>query len=649
MPHRLPVDVSTIPQKFRAPSNAATAGIAVEAERVNVVVVGHVDHGKSTFVGRLLHDTGSLPDGKIEQVKKAAEAEGMSFEYAFLLDALLEEQEQNITIDTTRIYFHTKKRKYAIIDAPGHREFLKNMITGASSAAAAFLLIDASEGVQDQTRRHAFLLSLLGIRQIVVLVNKMDLAGYSQERYAKIVAEYTAFLSGLGIKPAHFIPISARNGVNIVSKASETPWYTGPAVAEALDNFEAAETSDAQPLRLPLQDIYRYDERRLYAGRIDAGKLKVGDKLVFNPGNKAATIKSLETWNAPDKTEASIGESVTLTFNEQIFVERGNIGAPADKAPLVGQSIRARVFWLGKNPLRQQTTYKLRLTTQESACVVSSISRVIDSSTLDTVTSPEGHALQVNRFEVADLTLRTHKPVAFDAHDDCTVTGRFVIMEDSHIVGGGIILVSDEERRALANNVQAHHGDINHTTRAARNGHPGTVVWLTGLSGSGKSTIAAALERRLFQSGKQVYWLDGDNLRLGLNAGLGFSDADRAENIRRTAEVSRLFADAGIITIVSLISPTRDARDAARKRIGAGKFVEVYVNAPVDVCRTRDPKGLYAKADAGAIPQFTGVSAPYEAPLSPEVELLTDKLSVDACVEKIVEALHGASDFVAEI
>ena len=285
--------------------------------------------------------------------------------------------------------------------------------------------------------------------------------------------------------------------------------------------------------------------------------MKLGDQLVFSPGNKLATIASFETWNAPGKTEAAIGESVTLMFNERLFVERGNILSLASQAPLVGQSIRARMFWLGKNPLRQQTTYKLRLATQETTCVVSGISRVIDSSTLDAVNSPEGHALQVNRFEVADLTIRTHKPIAFDAHDDCTATGRFVIMEDSHIVGGGIILVSDEERRALTNNVQTHHGEINHAARAARNGHPGAVVWLTGLSASGKSTIAAALERRLFQSGKQAYWLDGDNLRVGLNAGLGFSDADRAENIRRTAEVAKLFADAGMITIVSLISPTR--------------------------------------------------------------------------------------------
>lgn len=644
MPHRLPVDLSTVPAKFRAPSNAAAAGRPTEHERVNVVVVGHVDHGKSTFVGRLLHDTHSLPDGKIAQVKKACEAEGMEFEFAFLLDALLEEQEQNITIDTTRIYFHTEKRKYAIIDAPGHREFLKNMITGAASAAAAFLLIDAREGVMDQTRRHAFLLSLLGIKQLVVLVNKMDLVDFDEAVYAKIVREYTVFLGSLGLKPAHFVPITARHGDNIVSRSERSPWYAGPTVAAALDAFRDTEELEAKPLRLPLQDIYRFDDRRLYAGRIDAGTLKVGDKLVFNPGNKSATIKSLETWNAPEKTHATSGEAVTLTLNEQIFVERGTIASPESAPPLVGQSFRARVFWLGKDPLRQQRTYKIRLTTQETSGSIAQISRVIDSSTLDAVTSPEGHALQVNRFEVADLVVRTHKPIAFDAHDDCTVTGRFVIMEDSHIVGGGVILVNDEERRAYANNLHSAHGEIDAAARATRNGHAGTVIWMTGLSGSGKSTIAAALERRLFHAGKQVYWLDGDNLRQGLNAGLSFSDADRVENVRRTGEVAKLFADAGMVTIVTLISPSRDARDAVRARIGASKFIEVYVNAPIGVCRTRDPKGLYAKADAGAIPVFTGISSPYEAPLRPEVELRTEALSVDACVEKILDALQPAGD-----
>lgn len=644
MPHRNPVDVSTIPAKFRAPSDSSAGGRELEAERVNVVVVGHVDHGKSTFVGRLLHDTNSLPEGKIEQAKKNAEAEGMPFEYAFLLDALLEEQEQNITIDTTRIYFHTKKRKYAIIDAPGHREFLKNMITGASSAAAAFLLIDASEGVQDQTRRHAFLLSLLGIRQIVVLINKMDLASYSEDRYKTIVAEYTTFLRGLGIKPAHFIPIAARHGVNIVENSPETPWYQGPTVVTALDGFEAAETSDAQPLRLPLQDIYRYDDRRLYAGRIDAGKVKLGDRLVFNPGNKLATIASFETWNAPGKDAAAIGESVTLMFNERLFVERGNILSLESQPPLVGQNFRARVFWLGKNPLKQQTTYKLRLTTQEVACVIPTISRVIDSSTLDAVVSPGGQTLQVNRFEVADLVVRTQKPIAFDSHDDCTATGRFVIMEDSHIVGGGIILVDDKEKAALANNVHAHHGDIDAKARAVRNGHAGTVLWFTGLSGSGKSTIAAALERRLFQAGKQVYWLDGDNLRTGLNAGLGFTEADRAENIRRTAEVAKILSDAGQIVIVSTISPLRSLREKAREIVGEKNFLEIYVNAPVDVCRERDPKGLYAKADAGQIPNFTGVSAPYEAPEKPAVAIRADEQPVEVSVEQIVEVLHFSDE-----
>jgi bifunctional enzyme CysN/CysC len=614
---------------------------AREKDRFYIVVVGHVDHGKSTFVGRLLHDTDSLPHGKIEQVKKACAAENMDFEYAFLLDALLEEQEQNITIDTTRILFNTGKRDYAIIDAPGHREFLKNMVTGAASASAAFLLIDSREGVQDQSRRHALLLSLLGVKQLIVLVNKMDLSDYSEERFNGIVTEYTAFLSTLGLQPNHFIPITARHGENIANRGDNMPWWQGPTVIEALDSFTNTAALDDKPLRLPLQDVYRWDARRIFAGRIESGRIKPGDKIVFSPGNKAATVKTIENWNGPLLESAGTGESVGITLAEQIFVERGAVASPAENIPYITQTISARIFWLGREPLRQQRTYKIRLTTQETSCIITRIERVIDSATLESISSAEGHTLQINRHEVADITIRTHKPIVFDSHDNISPLGRFVITDNQQIAGGGILLVNDADGQKNDSHLHPTTGKVDRRARESRNGHPGAVIWLTGLSGSGKSTIAAELERQLFDLGRQVYWIDGDNLRLGLNSDLGFSEEDRQENIRRAGEIARHFADAGTILIISLISPSLASRNSVRDRVDRGRFIEVFVNAPLDVCALRDPKGLYAKAKTGEIQNFTGISAPYEIPTTPELELRTDQLSVGDCVAKILDRVNA--------
>jgi bifunctional enzyme CysN/CysC len=630
-------------QASRQPDARPNTPLApAEKDRFPIVVVGHVDHGKSTFVGRLLADTHSLPDGKLEQVQKACAAENMDFEYAFLLDALLEEQEQNITIDTTRIHFSTPRRDYAIIDAPGHREFLKNMVTGAASASAALLLIDSREGVQDQSRRHAFLLSLLGVRQLIVLINKMDLCGYDETRYAALAAEYTAFLSTLQLAPAHIIPISARHGENVAtSAAANMPWWRGPTLVEALDSFAAPPSLDNKPLRLPIQDIYRWDDRRILAGRIETGRLKPGDTLAFFPGNKTATIKTLETWprELPPALSAGAGESVGITLAEQIFVERGSLAATPANTPLVSQTLRTRIFWLGKAPLRRQRTYELRLATQTTTCVISSVERVIDSVTLETLRSPETRAPQVNRHEVADIIIRTRKPLAFDPHDDISALGRFVLLDNQQIAGGGILTPSPDEVHSLRENLHPATTKVNRRTREARNGHPGAVIWLTGLSGSGKSTIAAELERQLFDQGRQVYWVDGDNLRLGLSHDLGFSEKDRAENIRRAGELARHFADAGTILILSLISPSTASRNAVRERVEPGRFIEVFVNAPLDVCAARDPKGLYAKAKIGEIQNFTGISAPYDIPEKPEIELRTDLLTVDECVSKILERI----------
>jgi bifunctional enzyme CysN/CysC len=623
-------------------------GSSAPSEQLKIVIVGHVDHGKSTFVGRLFHDTGSLPEGKLEQLQRIAERRGVPFEWANLMDALQSERDQNITIDTTQIWFQTKKRQYVIIDAPGHKEFLKNMITGAANAEAALLLIDANEGIQENSRRHGYLLNLLGIRQIAVLVNKMDLANYSQERFDQIERDYRVFLKSVGVIPKIFIPMSAYHGQNIATKSDKMPWWNGPTVLATLDEFKVADLPDHQPLRFPIQDVYRFDERRILAGRVESGSIKVGDKLIFAPSNKVSTVKTIERWNAAKTDSALAGESVGITLTEQIFVERGAVAALETAPPYELTKFKAKLFWLGRNPFKKGKTYKLKLATQEVECSIEDIEKVIDASTLDAI-QREGKEMCVGRHEVAELTLRTKRPVAFDAHSEIICTGRFVIVDGFDVSGGGIIVDAGYPRRTSdslhkSDNIFWSHGKVTAKQRAMRNGHPGCVIWLTGLSGAGKSTIATELERELFNLGKHAYVLDGDNMRHGLCSDLGFSPEDRKENIRRVGEVAKLMADAGVIVITAFISPYRSDRDLVRSIIPSGDFIEVYINAPIEVCEQRDTKGLYAKARANEIKEFTGISAPYEAPARAEIELHTDQLTVPESVARIVEYLNGPED-----
>ena len=613
-------------------------------EQLKIVIVGHVDHGKSTFVGRLFHDTGSLPEGKLEQLQRIAERRGVPFEWANLMDALQSERDQNITIDTAQIWFHTAKRQYVIIDAPGHKEFLKNMVTGAANAEAALLLIDANEGVQEQSRRHGYLLNLLGIRQIAVLVNKMDLQNYSQERYDEIEREYRKFLASVGVEPKQFVPIAAKHGDNIAAKSANMPWWNGPTVLEVLDGFNVAHPPSDQPLRFPIQDVYRFDERRILAGRVESGTLKVGDRLLFSPGNKTSTVKTIERWNAPSRDVATAGESIGITLTEQIFVERGSIVSLETDAPYDLTRFKARVFWLGRAPFRKAKLYKLKLTTTEVDCEIDSIERVIDSSTLETVSRKE-RELFIGRNEVAELTLKTRRPVSFDAHSEIVPTGRFVIVDGFEVAGGGIVAADSYPKRTpdsfqRSDNIFWSQGKVTALQRERRNGHPGLVVWLTGLSGSGKSSIATELERELFNLGKQAYVLDGDNIRHGLCSDLAFTPQDRRENIRRVGEVAKLFAEAGIICITAFISPYRSDRDLVRHMVLDGSFVEVFVDAPLEICEQRDPKGLYAKARANEIKEFTGISAPYEAPEKPELHLHTDEITISEAVAQILDFLH---------
>jgi bifunctional enzyme CysN/CysC len=612
-------------------------------EQLKIVIVGHVDHGKSTFVGRLFHDTGSLPEGKLEQLQKIAERRGVPFEWANLMDALQSERDQNITIDTAQIWFHTAKRQYVIIDAPGHKEFLKNMITGAANAEAALLLIDANEGVQENSRRHGYLLNLLGIRQVAVLVNKMDLENYSQSRFRAIETEYRQWLSTIGLTPKVFIPIAARHGDNIATRSPNMPWWNGPTVLDTLDDFHVSQPPENQPLRFPIQDVYRFDDRRILAGRVESGSIKVGDRVLFSPTNKVSTIKTIERWNAPATESARAGESIGITLSEQIFVERGAVAALENAPPYELTRFRGRVFWLGKQPFAKRKKYKLKLATQEVECEIDSIEKVIDASTLTTISRQQGEMF-VGRHEVGELTLRTRRPLAFDTANEVVATGRFVIVDGFDVCGGGIVAEDNYPRRTHDTHNKSDHiywsrGKVTVAQRELRNGHRGCVLWLTGLSGSGKSTIATELERELFNLGRHVYILDGDNIRHGLCSDLGFSHEDRKENIRRIGEVAKLFADAGVICVTAFISPYRADRDLARNILQRGRFVEVFINAPVSVCEQRDPKGLYAKARAGEIQNFTGVSAPYEEPVDPELVLNTDRLTVAESVTKILEYL----------
>ena len=610
------------------------------APPLRVVFVGHVDHGKSTLIGRILHDTGSLPEGKIDEIKKACAAEGMEFEFAFLLDALLEEQKQNVTIDTTQIPFRTPRRRYAIIDAPGHKEFLKNMITGASSADAAILLIGANEGVREQSRRHAYLLSLLGIKQIIVVVNKMDLADFSEARFNEIERDYRKFLAELGLEARAFIPASAKEGENVARATMKMKWYCGASVLEALDLLEPQKPDVDLPLRFCVQDIYRFDERRIIAGRIETGTLRVGDQLVFSPANKSSVVATIERWNAPVNGPAVAGDSIGITLREQIFVERGYVASHENETPIETNRFHADLFWIVREPLRVGHFYDLRLATQDVKCQIVSIEQVMDSSTLET--KSDGRE-QLERNEIGQLTIQTRGPLVIDNHDRIPNLGRFVIVDDGRICGGGTILggVYTDRKVTKSKNIFWTEGKITARQRAMRSGHRGAVVWLTGLSGAGKSTIAQALERELFHRAMHTYVLDGDNIRHGLNSNLGFSPEDRVENIRRVSEVARLMADAGAVVITAFISPYRMDRRRAREIAleGNAEFIEVFVDAPLEVCETRDPKSLYKKARAGEIRDFTGIGAPYEAPEDPEIVVRTDEQTVDESVAIVLEQL----------
>lgn len=524
-----------------------------------IVIVGHVDHGKSTVLGRLLADTGSLPEGKLEQVREMCLKNAKPFEYAFLLDALKDEQTQGITIDIARSFFKTKKRDYIVLDAPGHIEFLKNMITGAAHAEAALLVIDAAEGIQENSKRHGYLISMIGIKQVAVLVNKMDLVDYNKDVFERIKSEYSEFLANINVKPTNFIPISAKEGDNIVGDSEKMPWYSGVSILEQVDQFAKTPTLEKLPLRIPVQDIYKFtggnDDRRIVAGTIETGTIKVGDDVVFWPSKKKTAIKSIESFNTDRKTTASAGAATGFTLTTQIYVRPGEImTGEKDPPPCVSNRFKANIFWVGKAPMIKNKNYKLKLTTAKASLRLAEIINVIDATDL---TSDKSKG-QIDRHDVAEAVFETVKPIAFDLVEKSERTSRFVIIDNYEIAGGGIILEDLAEGFAsLEKHIEKREdiwekGSISQEDRMVAYNHKSKFIIFTGAKHVGKRKIAKALEQKLFKEKFKVYYLGTSNVRLGLEADILDKDSASDEHIRRLGELARLMTDSGQIFITTI-------------------------------------------------------------------------------------------------
>jgi len=521
---------------------------------MKLVIVGHVDHGKSTLVGRLMSDTDSLPTGKLDFVKDICKRQGKEFEFAFLLDALEEEQEQGITIDTSQIFFNTQKRRYVIIDAPGHKEFLK---------------------------RHGYILKLLGLTQVAVVINKMDLVNYDPEVYYKIKADYTNFLSSMGIEAREFIPVSAKLGINIAKTSEEISWYKGPSVLSMLDQFTEKQLPTHLPFRFPVQDVYKFDERRIISGRVESGTVNVGDQLVFSPSNKVGVIKTIEAWSVENQPiEAKASESIGFTLEEQIFVERGDVATLKSDLPFVSTTFDVNVFWMGKRHLEKGRTYTLKLTTQEVPCEIVEFKKVVDASTLETLEGQEFLA----KNDVAEVTLRTVTPVTFDLFGSIPTTGRFVLVDEYDVCGGGIITTytpsKSDRLRDEVRNRDFHwlKSDIKPEERAYRNGHQSTLILIVGESGVGKAKLAKYLERKLFELNFQSYLLDGRNVALGVSADIDSQQIKQeGEVVRRFGEVAKLFLDAGHVVISTSNVFNQEDHTDLRLLVEPCQVVEIFV------------------------------------------------------------------------
>jgi bifunctional enzyme CysN/CysC len=623
-----------------------------EKDMLRFLTCGSVDDGKSTLIGRLLYDSQMIYEDQLAAVMKDSKVHGTTgsdFDPALLTDGLKAEREQGITIDVAYRYFSTEKRSFIICDSPGHEQYTRNMATGASHCDLAIVLIDARHGVMPQTKRHSFIASLLGIKHLVVAINKMDAVGYREEIFEKIRKDYLGFAAKFEAIDLHFMPISALKGDNVVDRSENMPWYEGRPLLSHLETVEISADRNLIDFRFPVQYVLRPNlDFRGFSGTIASGVVRVGDSIVVNPSGKRTKIKSIVTYDGELK-EAFAPMAVTLTTTEEVDISRGNILSHVNNRPHVESRFDAMMVWMNEVPLKAGRNYLLKSSTQTLPVTLDGVRYRFDINQLGRL---DATGLEMN--EIGRVGFTAHRPFAFDTYQRNSKTGSFILIDplSNATLASGMIL----EQRALdkeavtstsgtsSKNINWESGSISTAEREQLMGHRARTLWLTGLSGSGKSTISKALEARLVSMGKKAFILDGDNVRHGLNRDLGFRPEDRKENIRRIAEVAALMNDAGLIVITAFISPYREDRSAARTIVnqhapeGSNRFYEIHVNTPIEVCESRDPKGLYKKARAGEIAHFTGLTAPYEAPEKPEYTLLTDR-SVDACVDELIAAL----------
>ncbi|WP_434052733.1 MAG: sulfate adenylyltransferase subunit CysN [Roseibium sp.] len=602
-------------------------------DQLRFLTCGSVDDGKSTLIGRLLYDTKLIFEDQLAALERDSKKHGTvgeDIDLALLVDGLEAEREQGITIDVAYRFFSTDKRKFIVADTPGHEQYTRNMATGASTADLAVLLVDARNGLLVQTRRHAFIASLLGIRHVILAVNKIDLVDYSQNRFDEIRKEFEVFANGFDFETLEAIPMSARFGDNVTAKGEHLDWYTGPTLLEHLESVEVGEHALEAPFRFPVQWVNRPNlDFRGYSGTIASGRVSVGEELVVAGPAKVSRVKSI-VGASGDVSEARAGEAVTLTLEDEIDISRGDLLSSTAHRPDVADQFAAHVIWMSDEPLLPGRPYLLKIGTRTVTATVSEIKHKINVNTFE---HTAGKTLELNEIAFCNFSLSAAVP--FDPYEANRSTGAFILIDrmSNATVGAGMIWFA--LRRA--SNIHWQALDVDKTARSRELGQKPAVLWFTGLSGSGKSTIASIVEKKLHIDGKHTYTLDGDNVRHGLNKDLGFTDADRVENIRRVGEVAKLFADSGLITLVSFISPFVSERRMARDLLEEGEFVEVFVDTPIEICRQRDPKGLYEKADRGEIKNFTGIDSPYEAPEKPEIHVR----NVDRDPEDVAEEIIG--------